>query len=348
MPTPKSLAHRWETALPSLEGEWTHWRLEGDGVVIGVYSWQELGDLLRALDENHSRFSSIHAQLARIDGDGSAILQGERVQITNKARDSALLMEEQFHADCVNHESAKKVEPLWVRLFVRMTEWVDGEKKPKSNHYLLKAVFYLLKVIVLFFFVVAFLATLYSWMWPGQALNPVGGFIVGLIMLPLAILFAWAWLFVWVPRIFRSGQSVAPRRGPLLMLPMRLHLLMSWWVHGVFIMLLSAIWSSIYAKWMMGWLIEVHSQLFLLGFFGILFLFHIAISSIWLILDDLIPPRCPRCARAMGSEDYWEPGNSEVSFCRYECRGCGLRWTRQFFIWGKFEDMSRSSGDKSK
>jgi hypothetical protein len=340
MPTPKLLAQRWERSLPLLEGPWTHWRLDGDGVVIGIYSWQELGDLMRALDENHSRFSSIYAQLARIDGGGTTILQDERVLISNKERDSALLMEEQFHADCVNHEKAKEVDPLWFRLFVRLTEPSTGEDKPKSNYYLLKA-------ILLFFFVIAFFSTLYAWMWPGQAFNPLGGLVIGLIMLPMAILFTWAWLFVWVPRIFRSGQSVAPRRGPLLMLPMRMHLLMSWWVRGAFFMLLIASISSIYGKWMMGWLGEVHPQLFFLGFFGILFLFHIAISSIWPILDDLIPPRCPRCAQAMDSEDYWKPGFSEVSFYRYDCRGCGLRWTQQFFIWGKIEDMSHSSGAKA-
>ncbi|MDP2815192.1 MAG: hypothetical protein Q8O19_00760, partial [Rectinemataceae bacterium] len=169
MPTPKLLAQRWERSLPLLEGPWTHWRLDGDGIEIGVYSWQEFGDLMRALDENHSRFSSIYAQLARFD-EGSAILQGERVLITNKARDSALFTDERFFEHILNHESMKKTPPLWVRMFVRMTEWVEGEKKPKSNHYLLKKVFYILKVVLLFFFVIAFFATLYAWMWPGQAI----------------------------------------------------------------------------------------------------------------------------------------------------------------------------------
>jgi hypothetical protein len=340
MPTPKFLAQKWERSLPLVEGQWTHWRLDGDGVEIGIYAWQEPGGLMRALDEHHSRFSSIYAQLARIDGGGTTILHDERVLITNKARDSALLMEEQFHADAMNHESSKKVEPLWVRLFVGMTEWVDGEKKPKSNHRLLKSVFYLLKVVALFFFIIAFLATLYAWMWPGQALNPVAGFFLGLTMLPMAILFTWAWLFVWAPRIFRSGQSVAPRRGPLLMLPMRLHLLMTWWVRGVFFLLLTATVDSIYGKWLMNLLNEVHPQLPFVGFFGILFLFYIAVCEIWRILDSLIPPSCPRCSRAMGSGDYWEEGSGDNSFFRYDCRGCGLRWTQQFFIWGKFEDMS--------
>lgn len=338
MPTPKLLAHKWEAALPSLEGQWTHWRLDGDGVVIGVYSWQELGGLLRALDENHSRFSSIYAQLARIDEGSTIILQDERVLITDKARDSALFKDKRFFEHIMNHGSAKKAEPLWARLFIRMTEWVDDkEKKPKSNYYLLKAV-------VLFFFVIAFLATLYALMWPGQASNPVGEFILGLTMLPMAILFTWAWLFVWVPRIFRPAQSVAPRRGPLLMLPMRVHLLMSWWVRGVFLLLLMVTTDSIYAKWLIGLLSEVHPQLPLVGFFGVLFLFYIAIQSIWPILDDLIPPRCPRCARAMGSGNYWEEGSGENSFFRYDCRGCGLSWTQQFFIWGKIEDKPPSNG----
>lgn len=338
MPTPKSLTHKWETALPSLEGAWTHWRLDGDGVVIGLYSWQELGGLMRALDENHSRFSAIYARLARIDGGGGAILHDERVQITNKARDSALLIEEKFHADCMNHESVKRAEPLWERLFVRMTEWTaDEEEKPKSNYYLLKA-------MILFFFVVAFFATLYSWMWPGQAFNPFGGLVLGLMTLPMAILFTWAWLFEWAPRIFRSGQSVEPRRGPLLILPMRYHLLMSWWVRGVFFLLLIATMNSIYAKWLMDSLGELHPQLPFVGFFGALFLFYIAISSIWPILDDLVPPSCPRCAQEMGSWDYWEQGSGESSLSRYECRGCGLRWTQKFFIWGKFRNRPPSSG----
>ncbi|MBF0633783.1 MAG: hypothetical protein HQK85_03910 [Nitrospinae bacterium] len=345
MPTPKLLAHKWEAALPSLAGQWTHWRLDGDGVEIGIYSWQELGDLLRTLDANYSRFSSIYAELARIDeGSTTPTLQGERVLITDKARDSALFKDKRFFEYSLNHENAKKTEPLWMRLFVRMIEWVDGEEKPKPERYLLKKILYILKVAVLFFFVVAFFSTLYTFMWAGPTFN-LGGFILGLTMLPLAIIFAWAWLFVWVPRIFRSGQSVAPERAPIHMLPIRTHVLMNYWVGGVFIMLLGSMWSSIYSKWLMDWLMAINPQLSFLPVVGIFVLFSVPISSIWPILDELIPARCPRCAHPMDSRDHWKDGDAQTSFFAYSCRSCGLRWIQNFLIWGKIKDRPPSSGD---
>jgi hypothetical protein len=344
MSTPKLLAHKWEAALPSLAGQCTHWRLDGDGVEIGLYSWQELGGLLRALDENHSRFASIYAQLARVDeASTTPTLQGERVLITNKTRDSTLLKDKKFFEHSLTLERAKKTEPLWVRLFDRMIEWVDGEEKPKSERYLLKRILYILKVVVLFFFVVAFFAMLYTFMWPRPTFN-FGGFILALTVLPLAIIFAWAWIFVWVPRIFCSGLSGAPKLEPIHMLSIQTHVLMRCWVGGVFIMLLNAMWSSIYSKWLMDWLMAINPQLSFLHIVGILVLLYVPISSIWSILDELIPACCPRCAHAMHSWDYWRDGDGQASFFAYSCQSCGLRWIQNFFIWGKIEDKPPSSG----
>ena len=75
--------------MPSLDAPWTHWQLDGEGFVIGIFSYQELGAVFRVLKDNHNRFSSIFAQRARLDESGCTILQDQRTEITNQASDGA-------------------------------------------------------------------------------------------------------------------------------------------------------------------------------------------------------------------------------------------------------------------
>ena len=84
-----SLAKYWESRLPNLDDPWTHWRLEGEGFVLGVYSWQELGRLMSALKENHLRFSSIFANRARVDRDGQVHVESHRYEVVNRSNDTS-------------------------------------------------------------------------------------------------------------------------------------------------------------------------------------------------------------------------------------------------------------------
>ena len=90
MPQSQNVTQKWEARLPSLDGPWTHWQLDGEGFVIGIFSYQELGSVFRVLKENHNRFSSIFAQRVRLDESGCTILQNQRTEITNQASDGVL------------------------------------------------------------------------------------------------------------------------------------------------------------------------------------------------------------------------------------------------------------------
>ena len=56
--------------VPRLSAAWSHWRIEGDGVLLGVVSGERLVDALRLLDENHERYASIMVRCATVNAAG--------------------------------------------------------------------------------------------------------------------------------------------------------------------------------------------------------------------------------------------------------------------------------------
>jgi hypothetical protein len=60
----------WETRFPDLGPHWTHWRLDGDGVMFALVPGDQLGRALRLVAENCERFSRIRAYRARADANG--------------------------------------------------------------------------------------------------------------------------------------------------------------------------------------------------------------------------------------------------------------------------------------
>jgi len=88
MASAERLAKGWEARLPPVVDPWTHWQLEGDGFVLGVFPSHELGKLMVALKESHQRFSSIFANLAKIDAEGRVVLEIHRYEFTNRYNDT--------------------------------------------------------------------------------------------------------------------------------------------------------------------------------------------------------------------------------------------------------------------
>ena len=68
-----TLRREWENRLPSLDGEWSHWRLEGDGSLFGLVPAARIGEALRLIEENFERFSRIKAFRARASADGNCV-----------------------------------------------------------------------------------------------------------------------------------------------------------------------------------------------------------------------------------------------------------------------------------
>jgi len=85
------LAHGWENRFPDLSGQWTHWLIEAEGVVLSIVPYAELARGLQVIRENHERFGSICVHRARISTDGKPIRQKQRFEISNRKREAAIL-----------------------------------------------------------------------------------------------------------------------------------------------------------------------------------------------------------------------------------------------------------------
>ena len=81
-PVPRSVKKEWEKQFPALGSDWTHWRLEGDGLFLALVSGDTLGAVLDVVEENWQRFSYIYAYRARPnDTEEGAFQKGYRYGI---------------------------------------------------------------------------------------------------------------------------------------------------------------------------------------------------------------------------------------------------------------------------
>jgi len=85
------LACKWEQRFPDLSGEWTHWWLEAEGVLLSVVPGTELSMALSVVRENHQRFASIFAHRARVGPTGEPVRQKRRFEISNRRCDAQSL-----------------------------------------------------------------------------------------------------------------------------------------------------------------------------------------------------------------------------------------------------------------
>src|SRR5256885_10954158 len=76
MSASSELKRAWEKRFPPLSAAWSHWRLEGDGFLLGVVSGERLVDALRLLEENHERYASILVRRATVNSAGGCTAVG--------------------------------------------------------------------------------------------------------------------------------------------------------------------------------------------------------------------------------------------------------------------------------
>jgi hypothetical protein len=67
------LKRAWEKRFPDLFGAWTHWRIEGDGFLLGVVPGESLQNALLLLDDNHERYSRIKVRRATVNDAGECV-----------------------------------------------------------------------------------------------------------------------------------------------------------------------------------------------------------------------------------------------------------------------------------
>jgi hypothetical protein len=91
MSAPSELKRAWEKRFPGLSAAWSHWRIEGDGFLLGVVSGERLVDALRLLEENHERYASILVRRASVNAAGEcATVENAGFEVSNRDNDRHL------------------------------------------------------------------------------------------------------------------------------------------------------------------------------------------------------------------------------------------------------------------
>jgi hypothetical protein len=68
----------WERQFPPLDEEWTHWWIEGDGVLLAVIAGADLSTALDVVTRHHARAREIVARAAKVDGFGEVVRDESR------------------------------------------------------------------------------------------------------------------------------------------------------------------------------------------------------------------------------------------------------------------------------
>jgi hypothetical protein len=96
MEIPNKIRRDWESRFPDFNGEWSHWKIIGDGVQLAIIDGMKLSDALDIVKDNFGKFSSIKTIRVTVDADGN-ILKEEKheAEISNLYSDNLLI--EQFN-----------------------------------------------------------------------------------------------------------------------------------------------------------------------------------------------------------------------------------------------------------
>lgn len=87
----------WEHRLPGLTEKWTHWKVTGDGALLGVGEGSRLTDALDLIEKHYGQFSSIQATRATAN-ENSELIDEENsfAEISNFTKDEEILCQEKM------------------------------------------------------------------------------------------------------------------------------------------------------------------------------------------------------------------------------------------------------------
>jgi hypothetical protein len=90
----------WEHRFPGLTGKWTHWKITGDGVLLGIVAGVRLTAALDLVEKHYGQYSSIKASRATVD-DNSELSDVEHFdsEISNFIKDEKFMKAER-KSDC--------------------------------------------------------------------------------------------------------------------------------------------------------------------------------------------------------------------------------------------------------
>ena len=92
MEIPNKVRRGLESRFPDFNGEWSHWKITGDGVQLAIIDGMNLFDALDIVKNNFGKFSSIKAIRVTV-GSGGDILNEEKhsAEISNLYSDNLLI-----------------------------------------------------------------------------------------------------------------------------------------------------------------------------------------------------------------------------------------------------------------
>lgn len=76
MGIPAAVKKGWEQRFPNLSGKWTHWKITGDGALLGLVEGKNLTHALEVVKHNYGRFVLIKAFRVTVD-ENSQLLEEE-------------------------------------------------------------------------------------------------------------------------------------------------------------------------------------------------------------------------------------------------------------------------------
>ena len=92
MEIPNKIRRDWEKRLPDFNGEWSHWKITGDGVQLAIIDGMKLFDALDIVKNNFGKFSSIKAIRVTVDSDGNILKEEKhKAEISNLYNDNLLI-----------------------------------------------------------------------------------------------------------------------------------------------------------------------------------------------------------------------------------------------------------------
>ena len=70
MKVPAEVKNAWEDRFPSLDGNWTHWKITGTGKFIALIDGMDLIGALNVVEENYGKYITIKACRATASENG--------------------------------------------------------------------------------------------------------------------------------------------------------------------------------------------------------------------------------------------------------------------------------------
>ena len=97
MKIPAAVRRGWEHRFPGLTGKWSHWKITGDGQLVGIVEGASLTDALDLVEKHYGQFLSLQASRVTVD-ENSELTDEENsfAEISNYIKDEKVISYEKM------------------------------------------------------------------------------------------------------------------------------------------------------------------------------------------------------------------------------------------------------------